>query len=208
MEVERDHRAIERGRVSDSGTVNGLLRHVVLGVALAIGAGGCAAVNAPSSAVNAQRTSLIGKTIRLQREGRADLVLSLRQTNGTLEIAVGEKTYVIPQHPLVPGKPIGESISNVEMDDATVWITSSYADIELSRAEATRLLEEMEAFDGEALSTDASVVMTPKDATLDTMVKAQRLFTGGRQGDTESFPIGLSRKKPDRELALQSVQPR
>ena len=147
--------------------------------------------------------TLLSQYIKLQSQ----VVSQVRSVASRISSATPGK-FLLLQFSMSQVTQIGESISNVEMDDATVWITSSYADIELSRAEATRLLEEMEAFDGEALSTDASVVMTPKDATLDTMVKAQRLFTGGRQGDTESFPIGLSRKKPDRELALQSVQPR
>lgn len=203
MEVMRDHRALEASRTSDPETINGLLRHVVLGLALAMGSAGCAGINAPTSAVSAQRVSLIGKTIRLPREGKEHLVVHVRQANGTLEILVGEKVFVIPNSPLVPGRPIGESISNVEMDDSTVWITSSYADIELTRAEATRILEQLDACDGDTLSCNASVVMTPKDTTLEALVNAQRLFTGARRGDTESFPIGLSRKKPDRELALQ-----
>ena len=208
MEVMSDHRALEQRTVVDPGTINPLLRRIVLGIALAIGGSGCGNVGTPPGAINAQRTSLIGKTIQLQREGREDLVVNVLRSNGAIEIIVGNKTYVIPEHPLVPGMPIGESISNVEMDDKTVWITSSYADIELTRAEATRVLEQLETFDGDTLSGNASVVMTPKDATLEALVCTQRLFTGTKHGDTESYPIGFSRKKPDRELALQHVQPR
>ncbi len=207
MGVNVPHSAQETTPVAGLGTVNSLLRLTMLGVVMAVGGncGGPERATQQVSVVKPAKRSIMGETIHLPRKNAEPLELTVQRVDGLLEITVGGATYLIEELPYLPGEPIGASISNVEMDDETLSIESSYADITASRTSAQSGLEKLERETGERVSVSVDVIVKSKNRMLDMIVHTNSLLTGKRKDEPQLYTIYFVRKGPGKELAHNST---
>lgn len=224
MEGSDGRRAESERRARTPGTVGSLARFTVLGAALLLGGDARRpATERPAAPANAATeeaapdspyehiadlppgTALVGRHLRIVRDGREDLLLSVRRRDGALELAVNGKEYAVQDSVLLPNVSIGRAIDAVDLQDGFVRLLSAeFGDVDVPRAEVERVLDLLDASESPVVSASVNVHFRPKEGTpLAAGIAMRRMWNGWKEGDPESYEIGCVRKNPPVTMAMR-----
>ena len=212
MEVFKDHRAAESVQPSIIGRLRTAGRFAVLGSALFLGGHEkresidpvptpeFIATEAPHDdcddpATLPPGTPLVGRRLRIRREGVRDVVVRIVQRGGALELDVNGKTYGLQDTMNVS---VGREIGSVDMGDGDVSVHAPEYGIALvTRAEIERVLDRLAEAESPVVTADVRTRFTPKPGTaLGAAIAMKRMWNGWREGDPESYDVTFVRTNP------------
>lgn len=218
MEVFRDHRA-ERATPSVLGGMAAAGRFAVLGAALFLGGhetrepppregGGREAVHEELACDGCEDpgtlprgTSLVGRRLRIRRDGVRDVIVRIVRRNGAVELDVNGKRYGIQDTMNVS---VGREIGAVEMGDGEVKVVAPEYGIALvTRAEVEAVLDRLADAESPVVTAGVRTVFTPKPGTaLAGAIALRRMWNGGESDGPETYDVTFVRTNPPTTLAM------
>lgn len=215
MEVSKDHSATEGTRPSLVGGIAAAGRFAVLAAALTLGgherpmqpahkpaadvAEGSLCDGCEDPSTLAPGSSLVGRRLRIVREGARDLVVSIFRDRGAIAIDVNGKRYGLQKF---TGVAVGEKIDAVEIDGDDVRISSKeYGHARVSRAAIEAVLDKLAASESGTVTADVSARFDPAPGTLVHAGIAAKRYFSGHDGGPEAFDVTFEREDPPTALA-------
>lgn len=217
MEVMNDAVATEKRSPETIGGMRSLGRFVVLGLLLAVpGDATHTAKNPPraearadvaddqgefdpSSLERGEEAELIGKSIRIVRDGRPDAVVSIRRRRGEVELSMNGNAYRIRDAMNVN---VGGAIVSATLRDGIVTIaTTEHGTAKVRWSEAERIALMLDGRPDASMAV--STVFEPQGAALCGAIALRRWYNGHTPGDEETYDLAFDRVDDGRdELAL------
>lgn len=212
MEVFKDHRATEKVQPSIIGGMASAGRFAVLGATLFIGGhewkepakeraketyvsteSQCDGCDDPGEL--APGTQLVGRRLRIRREGVRDVVVRIARRDGAVELDVNGKTYGLQDTLNVS---VGRAIGNVEMGEGEVSVHApEYGIAIVTRAEIERVLDQLADAESPVVTADVRTRFTPKPGTaLGAAIAMKRMWDGWKEDDAESYDVTFVRRDP------------
>ena len=212
MEVMSDHRATERVQPSILGGMASAGRFAALGAVLFVGGhewrepakepakeayvsteAQCDACEDPGSLPPG--TQLVGRRLRIRREGVHDVIVRIVRRDGAVELDVNGKTYGLQDAMNVS---VGRAIGKVEMGEGDVSVHApEYGVALVTRAEIERVLDQLAHAESSVVTAEVSTRFTPKPGTaLGAAIAMKRMWNGWKEGDLESCDVTFVRKEP------------
>lgn len=210
MEVIRDHSAPTKALPSMLGGVQAAGRFAVFAAMLTIGgdrvpdAPICRPASVriaqektptieridPNTLKHGETLSLIGKKLRIPREGRPDLLVDIGQHDGELEVTVNGKTFRIQDTMNVA---VGKSIVSAELCDGVLTITTTeFGTAKVDRSDVDDILDELAKADTtKPAVAKVSTNFAPEGFLLTNAINASRYCRGWKEGDKETYDIGF-----------------
>lgn len=143
----------------------------------------------PNSVETGETVQLIGRGIRITREGEPDMYVLIERRNGVVELSVNGNTYRIRDTMNVN---VGAAIASATLRDGIMTIvTTEHGNAKVRWSEVERIASTL---DGRTnVDQTVSTIFDPQGTALCGAINLRRWYKGHTPGDEETYDLAFDR---------------